>query len=318
MTQKLSILIVEDNHARKELKMEERIFLNGSLVPRSRARISVADHGFLYGYGLFQTMRAYHGKLFLLDRHIKRLHDAAEVIGMRQKLDGIDLEKACVDTLQANKLEEARVRLTVTNGELNALPWTDPGGKPTVVVTAQPYTPFSKEKYSEGFKVGLASVRRARQSVVSSMKSINYLLNVMARMEVAKRGLDEALLLNDDGYIAEGGGSNVFFIRSSRLVTPSLNSGIIPGVTREVVMELAEGLGIGLTEGTVGMAIIKQCDEAFMTNALIEVMPMTAVSDESGQVVTIGGGKPGKVTQQLMQAYRERVEEETGQVKSNK
>jgi branched-chain amino acid aminotransferase group I len=298
--------------------MEEIVYLNGSLVPRSRAFISISDHGFLYGYGLFETMRTYNGQIFLLDRHIKRLTDSAEVIGLGQKLAGIDLDKACVDTLKANNLKDARVRLTVTNGELNALPWSDPGGKPTVVVTAQPYTPFSEEKYSEGFKVGIASVRRARQSVVSSMKTINYLLNVMARMEVAKRGLDEALLLNDDGYIAEGGGSNVFFVRSSRLVTPSLNSGIIPGVTREVVMELAEGLGTGLTEGTVGMAIIKQCDEAFMTNALIEVMPMTAVSDESGQVVTIGGGNPGKITRQLMAAYRERVERETGQAKSNK
>jgi len=291
--------------------MEEMVYLNGSLVPRSRARISVSDHGFLYGYGLFETMRAYNGQIFLLDRHIKRLTNSAEVIGMGEKVVGLDLEKACTDTLKANKLNDARVRLTVTNGELNALPWTDPGGKPTVVVTAQPYTPLSEEKYSEGFKVGIASVRRCRQSVVSTMKSINYLLNVMARMDVAKRGLDEALLLNDDGYIAEGGGSNVFFVRSSRLVTPSLNSGIIPGVTREVVMELAEGLGIGLTEGTVGMAIIKQCDEAFMTNALIEVMPMTAVGDESGQVVTIGEGKPGKITRQLMAAYRERVERET-------
>jgi branched-chain amino acid aminotransferase len=291
--------------------MEEIVYLNGSLMPRSRASISVSDHGFLYGYGLFETMRAYNGQIFLLDRHIKRLTNSAEIIGLGQKLSGIDLGKACRGTLEANNLKDARVRLTVTNGELNALPWTDPSGAPTVVVTAQPYTPFSEEKYSDGFKVGLATVRHARQSVVSSMKSINYLLNVMARMEAAKRGLDEALLLNDDGYIAEGGGSNVFFVRSSRLVTPSLNSGIIPGVTRELVMELAEGLSVGLTEGTVGMAIIKQCDEAFMTNALIEVMPMTAVSDESGQVVTIGGGKPGKITRQLMVAYGERVERET-------
>ena len=291
--------------------MAEIVYLNGSLVPRSRASISVSDHGFLYGYGLFETMRAYNGQIFLLDRHIKRLTNSAEIIGLGKKLSGIDLGKACRDTLEANNLQDARVRLTVTNGELNALPWTDPSGAPTVVVTAQPYTPFSEEKYSDGFKVGLATVRRARQSVVSSMKSINYLLNVIARMEAAKRGLDEALLLNDDGYIAEGGGSNVFFVRSSRLVTPSLNSGIIPGVTRELVMELAEGLSVGLTEGTVGMAIIKQCDEAFMTNALIEVMPMTAVSDESGQVVTIGGGKPGKITRQLMVAYRERVERVT-------
>jgi branched-chain amino acid aminotransferase group I len=287
--------------------MEEKVYLNGSLVPRSQALLSVSDHGFLYGYGLFETMRAYHGKLFLLDRHIMRLQNAAEIIGLGPKLAGIDLEQACRDTLAANKLKNARLRLTVTNGEGLALPWVDAGGAPTIVVTARPYTPFAAQKYHEGFKAGLASVRRSRQSVVSSVKSINYLLNVMARMEAAAGGLDEALLLNDDGYIAEGGASNVFFVRSSRLVTPSLRSGIIPGVTRDVVMELAEGLGIGSTEGTVGLAIIKQCDEAFLTNALIEIMPLVAVRDEAGREITIGNGKPGQVTRKLMAAYKQRV-----------
>ena len=292
--------------------MSEMVYLNGSLVPRSEARISVSDHGFLYGYGLFQTMRAYHGKLFLLDRHLKRLYEAAEVIGMRRKLDGIDLEKACNDTLKANKLKEARVRLTVTNGDGPAMPWTDPGGKPNIVVTAVPYTPFTSEIYTRGFKVGIASVRRMKQSVVSSMKSINYLLNVMARMEAAEKGLDETILLNDDGYIAEGGGSNIFFVRDSKLVTPSLKSGIIPGVTREVVIELAAGLGIATTEGTVGLGAISKCDEAFMTNAIIEVMPVMSVRDETGKEISIGGGKPGKVTQRLIVAYREKAERETG------
>ena len=292
--------------------MEEIVYLNGSLVPRSRARISVFDHGFLYGYGLFETMRAYNGKTFLLERHIKRLSGSAEVIGLGEKLAGIDLGKACRDTLEANNLKDARVRLTVTNGESDALPWTDAGGKPTVVVTARPYTPFSAEKYGEGFRVGIASVRRCRQSVVASMKSVNYLASVMARREAARHGLDEALLLNDDGYIAEGGGCNVFFVRDSRLVTPALNSGILPGVTREVVMELAASLGIETSQGTVGIGVIRKCDEAFVTNAMIEVMPVTEVRDESGNSVSIGGGKPGKVTRQLMEAYRERVERETG------
>jgi branched-chain amino acid aminotransferase group I len=274
--------------------------------------VSVFDHAFLYGYGLYETMRAYHGKIFLLERHIKRLLKSAGIIELGQKLAGIDLAKACVDTLDANNLGDARVRLTVSNGESDAVPWSGAGGTPNVVITARPYTPFSEEKYSQGFRVGIASVRRCCQSVVSSMKSVNYLASVMARMEAAAHGLDEALLLNDDGYIAEGGGCNVFFVRSSKLVTPSLNSGILPGVTREVVTELAGERGISVTEGTVGLAIIKQCDEAFVTNAMIEMMPVTTVRDASGQAVTIGGGKTGKVTQQLMQAYKERVERETG------
>lgn len=292
--------------------MEEIVYLNGVLEPRSKAFISISDHGFLYGYGLFQTMRAYNGKLFLLDRHLKRLYDASEIIGMRQKLDGIDLEKACVETLKANKFKEARVRLTVTNGENAAMPWADSSGAPNVTVTAVSYIPFAEEKYVQGFKVGIASVRRSRQSVISSMKSINYLLNVMARMEAAAAGLDETILLNDDGYIAEGGGSNIFFVREGRLTTPSVDSGIIPGVTRGLVMELADSLGIAVTEGTVGLGAVRKCEESFMTNAMIEVMPVVSVKGEKDKEVTIGEGKPGKITQRLMAAYRERVERETG------
>lgn len=290
--------------------MEAMIYLNGSLVPRSQARISVFDHGFLYGYGLFETVRVYNGKIFLLERHVQRLLRGAEAIGL-EGLDGIGLAEACRDTLKANKLTDARLRLTVTNGESEALPWEGKPGVPTVVVTARPYQGFSSEKYEQGFRVGIASVRRDAQSAVSGVKSVNYLVSLLARLEAARYGLDEALLLNEDGYIAEGGNSNVFFVRGSRLVTPSLGSGILPGITREVVTELADGLGIVVTEGTVGLGVIRQCDEAFMTSSVIEVMPLVAVGDETGQMINIGPGKPGKITQQLLAAYRERVAKET-------
>jgi branched-chain amino acid aminotransferase group I len=294
--------------------MEEIVYLNGALVPRSKALISVFDHGFLYGYGLYESMRSYHGRFFLLDRHIKRLLRSAEAISLAPKLAGIDFEKACRDALAANGLESARVRVTVSNGASDAAPWTSVTDiKPTVVVTARPFMPFPAEKYSEGFRVCIASkVRRSRQSAIATMKTLNHLDSVMARMEAAARGLDETLLLNDDGYIAEGGGSNVFFVRDGRLLTPALNSGILPGVTREMVIELAAGLGIDTSQGPVGIGAIKKCDEAFVTNAVIEIMPVKEVRDEGGNALTIGEGKPGPVTSKLMAAYRERVEKETG------
>jgi branched-chain amino acid aminotransferase group I len=292
--------------------MENIVHLNGTLVPRSKAHISISDHGFLYGFGLFQTMRAYNGRIFLLDRHVKRLKEAAAIVGMADKIGKVDLEKACRETVAINDLKSARVRLTVTNGKSTALPWEDAGDEPTVLVTAVPYVPLSAERYDQGFKVGIATVRRTRDNIVaSSLKSLNYMINVIARMEVAKRGQDEALLLNEDGYLAEGGSSNIFFVRSGRLVTPAVNSGIIPGVTREVVMELAESLGIGLSEGTVGKPIFKQCEEAFMTNAVIEIMPVTGMNDEAGASMPVGGGKMGEVTRKLLDAYRERVRKET-------
>lgn len=291
--------------------MEEKIYLNGSIVPRSEARISVFDQAFLYGYGLYETMRAYHGKIFLLERHIKRMLGAAGIIGLGEKLGGIDLSKACIDTLAANGLQEARIRLTVSNGDSDKAPWVDAGGAPNVVVTARPYTPFTAEKYSEGFKNGIASVRRCRQSIVATMKSVNTLASVMARMEAAASGLDEALLLNDDRFIAEGGGCNVFFVYSTTLFTPPLDSGILPGVTREAVMEMAAAMGIHVKEVDIKFGALKRFHEVFVTNAMIEVMPVTAIREESGRMVTIGTGKPGKVTLQLMQAYREKVEKET-------
>lgn len=291
--------------------MENIVYLNGSLIPRSKAHLSISDHGFLYGFGLFESMRAYNGRIFLLDRHIKRLKNAAQIIGLREKLIGLDLEKACGDTVKANDLKDARVRLTVTNGEGTDLPWVNAAGKPTVLVTAVPYMPLAKDKYEAGFKVGIASVRRTSRNAMSSIKSVNYLLNTVARMEVAKRGQDEALLLNEDGYIAEGGSSNIFFIRAGKLVTPTPNSGLITGVTREVIIELADSFGIGVSEGIVGKAVFKQCEEAFMTNAVIEVMPVTCISDETGASVIIGNGKAGPVTKKLIEAYREMVEKAT-------
>jgi branched-chain amino acid aminotransferase group I len=293
--------------------MEDIVYLNGSMVPRSRALISVFDHAFLYGYGLYESMRTYDGKFFLLERHIKRLLAAAEAIKLGPKLAGTDLEKACRKTRAINDIKDARVRITVSNGASDAAPWTSVTDiKPNVVVTARPYMPFPAEKYSDGFHIGIAAtVRRCRESFIATMKTVNHLDSVMARMEAAARGLDETLILNDDGYIAEGGGCNIFFVREGRLVTPALNSGILPGVTRELVIELAAGLGIETSQGPVGIGVLKKCDEAFVTNAVIEIMPVTEVRDESGNSVSIGGGKPGAIAQKLMDTYKERVAKET-------
>jgi branched-chain amino acid aminotransferase len=290
--------------------MEEQVYLNGSLIPRSEAYVSISDHGFLYGYGLFETMRAYQGQIFLSKRHIKRLLGAADTIGLKG-LDAAVLTQACMDTLAANKLKEARVRITITGGDLDVFPWEKNGGQPTVVITARPYHPFPPEKYEQGFKIGIASVRRSRQSVVATLKSTNYLINVMALQEAAAHKLDEALLLNDGGYIAEGGGCNVFFVGEAGLMTPGLDSGILPGVTRDMVLELAQALGIKTTEENISPDNLKKYTEAFLTNSIMEIMPLVAVRDETGKTITIGQGKPGLVTHKLMAIYKKMVERET-------
>ncbi|MFC1980714.1 aminotransferase class IV [Chloroflexota bacterium] len=291
--------------------MKEIVYLNGSLIPRSRARVSVFDHGFLYGYGLFETMHAYNGEIFLLERHLRRLLDSAETIGLGSRLAEIDLEKACIDTLNANGLKDARLRLTVSRGEVESFPGTSTSSTPTVLVAARNSSALSAEIYNNGYKAGVSSLRRCSRSTLSKIKSANYLLSVLAMMEAKTAGLDEALLLNEQETIAEGSISNVFFVASSGLITPPLESGILPGITREVVMELADTMGISVTEGEVGLEDLGRFEEAFLTNSVIEVMPLVEVRDFVGRITPIGSGKPGKITKRLMAAYKEMVERET-------
>lgn len=289
--------------------MEEIVYLNGSLVPGSQAKVSVFDYGFLYGHGLFETMRAYQGKIFLLERHVKRLLDSAEVIGLGAGLASIDLSKACSETLKANNLKDARLRLTVSRGEAGPFPSAD--SAPTVLVTATAYSGLPAQLYDNGFKAGISSLRRYSQSLLSRVKSTNYLLSVMAKMEAEAAGLDETLLLNEQGVIAEGSISNVFFGARSGLVTPPVESGLLPGITRAVVMELASTLKIGAKEVDIKLEELSRFDEAFLTNSVMEIMPLVEIRDSAGKAITFGSGRPGQITRGLMVAYRKLVERET-------
>jgi len=288
----------------------ELVYLNGKFVLHSEAKVPVSDFGFLYGYGLFETMRAYRGKIFLLDRHIRRLLISAREIGIDSVLTQSGLEKACNDTVGANRLQEARVRLTVTKGTPDAFPGVNTKSAPTVLVTARKYEPLPVSVYEKGFKALISTWRRDSQSPLSRLKTTNYLLSLLAKVEAEAAGMDEALLLNERGSIAEGSISNVFFVGSG-LVTPSVERGILPGIARQVVMELAEGLGMKVVEKEMKIADLSQFSEAFLTNSVMEIMPLVEIRDREGAVIKIGSGKPGKVTQRLMAAYREMVERET-------
>ena len=292
--------------------MKELVYLNGSLIPRAQAQISVFDHGFLYGYGLFETMRAYNGTIFLLERHLERLLSASEVLGLNTKLNAAELSKACQDTLAANGLKKARLRLTVSRGEVNSFPGPDVSDKPTILVTASKYSPPPPESYDNGFRAGIASFPCCSQSPIIRLKSTSYLLNVRAKLEAQAAGLDEALLLNEQGLITEGSISNIFFVTATaRLITPPVASGLLPGITRQVVMELANSRGIHTDEGTVRLTELRQFEEAFLTNSLMEIMPLVEVREISGKIISIGPRKPGPITKRLMTAYRNMVAQHT-------
>ena len=281
--------------------MEQIVYLNGSLVPRSQAKISPFDLGFLYGYGLFETMRAYSGHIFRWERHLERLSQSAKLLGL--PLNAFDLKRACHDTLQANKLKKARIRLTVSIGEGEAAPDLPKHPKPTVLVTATRYVPLADEAYRKGYKAVVSTIDQDSQSPLSRLKSANYLNNILARREAGAAGVNESILLNERGFLCEGSASNVFLVSKGNLITPGEESGCLPGITRQVVIELAQGLGIGISEREVRLEELLHAGEAFLTNSIMELMPLAEVNGQR-----IGRGK---VTGRLMQAYKEAVVRET-------
>jgi len=299
----------------------EIIYLNGQLIPRSIAKLSPFDHGFLYGYGLFETMRAYNGHIFRLDRHRARLRRSAESIGLTHSILSTDegkqsLKAACMETLEVNKLKDARLRLTISAGEGDMTP--DPGtcSNPTVLITARKLIPSPPEKYGAGFKAVLSFLRRNSQSPLSRLKSTCYIENILALMTAKAAGCDEAILLNERGYLAEGSTSNVFLVKKSLspegkgqvrvLTTPYLESGILPGITREAVLEIARASNIETQERQVELKELIEAEEAFVTNSILELMPLTWFDGKP-----IGTGKPGQLTKKLIVAYKDLVQKAT-------
>jgi len=285
------------------------IYLNGRLIPHSKAQLSPFDHGFLYGYGLFETMRAYQGHIFRLDRHLARLRRSAQSLSLTHSILNIvegkqSLEVACLAILEANKLKDARLRLTVSAGEGDMTPDPVTCSNPTVLVTAQYIVSLPSQKYESGFKAALSSLHRNSQSPLSRLKSTCYMENILARMAARATGCDEAILLNEQGYLAEGSTTNIFLASNGELITPSLESGVLPGITREAVLEIARAANIKTLERQVELKELIEAEEAFITNSILELMPLTWFEGKP-----IGTGKPGQLTKELLDAYRKLVNE---------
>ena len=286
--------------------MQEIIYLNGDLVPRSKAKLSPFDHGFLYGYGLFETMRSYNGTIFRIGRHLERLQKSAKIMSLATKLASFDLEKACYDLLKANNLTDARIRLTISAGAGDITPNPQTCDQPTVFIVARNITPLPPEIYQHGYKAIISSYRRNSQSPLSQIKSTCCLENVLALQEARATGADEALLLNEKGMLAEGSTCNIFLLKDKTLITPTIQSGALPGITREVVLELAKSLRIKAVEREVHHRELAEAEEAFRTSSVLEIMPLTYLGEKP-----IGTGNAGPITQQLVSTYRELVKRET-------
>ena len=280
----------------------EWVFLNGRFVERGEAAVPALDRGLLYGYGLFETMRSYGGRVFRLEEHYRRLVEGAAVLDLPPAFTLDDLRVAVDALLESNGLADAYLRLTVTAG-----PTPDDGGaSPSVLLVARPLSGYPPDLYQRGMAAVTSTTRRNEASPLSRVKSLNYLDNLLAREEARRRGADEAILLNTRGLVAEGSASNVFLVSSEGLLTPSIESGALPGITRATVIELAREAGIACLEDEIEAATFAGAAEAFLTNSIMEVMPLTRIDGRA-----VGGGGPGPTTMAISRLYDQAVARET-------
>ncbi|GBG56499.1 branched chain amino acid aminotransferase [Sporomusaceae bacterium FL31] len=285
--------------------MQSKMYINGQFIAADQAKISAYDHGFLYGNGLFETMRAYAGRVFRCHDHIGRIIQSADFLGWDYSFSADELIQAVYSTLKVNDLTDASIRLTISRGTGLARP-DAVCSQPTLAVYAAPYQAPSADEYQTGWPAATASIRRNQTSPVCGIKSANYLDNLLARSEVKLKGAKEALLLNTDGLIAEGTIANYFFVMNGKLVTPHAESGLLPGITRAVVLELAAKIPIVSEVRAIYPEEIKVASEMFITNSLLEIMPVNRLDD-----TVVGNGQCGPVTQLLINQYKELVHAES-------
>lgn len=277
-----------------------KIYIDGKFYNERDAKISVFDHGLLYGDGLFEGIRAYQGRIFKLKEHIDRLHCSARSILLRLPLTSRELTAAIIATCRQNRLRDAYIRLVVTRGigTLGLNP--NRCKRPSVIIIAGKITLYPAAFYERGMEIiTVPTTRNLHSALNPAIKSLNYLNNVLAKIEANNGGCEEAIMLNAEGFVAECTGDNLFIVKDGRLLTPPLSAGALYGITRQVVVELAAETGRKAIESNLTRYDLFNADECFLTGTAAELVPVVKID---GRV--IGNGKPGRVTRGLMAQYR--------------
>jgi branched-chain amino acid aminotransferase len=285
---------------------DQWIYLGGQFVKKKNAVVSVYDHGFLYGDGVFEGIRMYEGNVFRLQEHINRLYDSAKSIMLSIPYSKQDLSGLVVETLRINNLRNAYIRVIVSRGVGNL--GLDPSScsQPQVIIIAEELTLFPKRLYETGIDIVTVATRRNRSDVLSpKVKSLNYLNNILVRIEANLAGVSEALMLNDQGYVAEGSADNVFIVKNGAILTPPGYVGALEGITRNVIMEIAHDLGLPMREEVFTRHDVYVADEVFLTGTAAEVIAVVKVDGRN-----IGDGKPGVYTNRLLEEFRKTVIED--------
>lgn len=283
----------------------KQVWFDGELVPAEKAGVSVFDHGLLYGDGVFEGIRVYNRRILKLRTHLRRLDESARSIHLAMPYSEDELDAATRQIVQANDVVDGYVRLVITRGPgtLGINPYHCP--RPSAFIIADAIQLYPKEMYDQGLEVITAATVRNHPGALSPrIKSLNYLNNVLAKIEAVQAGCIEAVMLNSQGYVAECTGDNLFIVRQGRLITPPLHAGILEGITRNLVMDLAREAGIDVLETDLTRHDLYIADECFLTGSAAEVIPVTKIDARP-----IGAGEPGPVTRKLITAFRSYVSE---------
>lgn len=281
--------------------MPLQIYISGKLYDKENAKISVYDHGLLYGDGVFEGMRSYGGKVFRLGEHLDRLWDSAQAIWLEIPISKEEMTRAVNDTLRVNDIQDGYIRLVVTRGAGSL--GLDPNrtSDPQVIIITDHIALYPKEYYDKGLELVTASTQRNHPAALSPrIKSLNYLNNILAKIEGLKAGCVEALMLNHKGEVAECTGDNIFLVARGELLTPPIDAGILEGITRNAVLEIARDCGIPTREIALTRYDVYIADECFLTGSAAEVIPVVKVDNRA-----IGSGQPGPVTQDLIRRFHE-------------
>ena len=283
-----------------------KIYIDGNFFPEEHAKISVFDHGLLYGDGVFEGIRFYNGRVFKCEEHIDRLYDSARAICMTIPMSKAEMTGALLETIRQNDLREGYIRLLVTRGVGNLGLSPDRCKTPSVIIIAATIALYDPSLYETGLKVVTCATRRTSPGALSpAIKSLNYLNNIMAKIEAMQAGAGEGLLLNEQGYVAECTGDNIFIIKKGVLYTPPISAGALPGITRAVVFDLAAKLGVRISEPEMTRYDIYTADECFLTGTAAEIIPAVSLDQRA-----IGDGKPGPVTAKFIAQFRQLTQAE--------